>query len=796
MDQEPEKKKKKGNKPTAEVLQKRKEGRLKAAATIASNLKKTGILRVEEQNGFPLTNIKPIPLINQKNYFTEYLKRDDQIGFIRNWRREKLLKQKLKKLQQQKPDTNDEGPKNFDDFNLNDIEEEMKKQKDDNVNDDEDDEDEDDDDENVDAEEQDAEGAEISHTEKARIGSDVIVIQPGSSYFRIGKATDAAPLVIPTVVAIKKPTTVDDYMPPAPIRTETEDGEVSFGEEFEAVKGEMTKDFKARMRFYKRRVLPNSRETASNFNKKQEPEIIPEHNDPYKKEWIDLKEYPEAKVFVGEDALNLPICEKFQEWKLRYPMLNGKFNEGKEYSSKQELLGDLTNIVQYALNKLDIKQPKLFKCVLLIPDLYDKMVVENLMEMLFRLVGFGRVGIIQESVAASFGAGTSSACIIDVGSQTTTISCVDEGLVINDSRIKLNFGGDNITETFSKFLLQQHFPDKELNMNYNYDWEMIENLKKDFVTFQDADIAVQIYNFFKRKPFENTKKYEFKVFDEVMLSPLGLFFPKIFDIKMNNSYRLFSRSLDHYSMKCHNPYSQSQVNVAERKMFTDVTDEQLLYKLNEGIKTLKTANPFSKAKFTNHDINEKELSIPLEKAIIESITNAGLATEFSKVRKFYDNLLFVGGGLSKIDGYDMLITDRINIWRPKFLSTSNTEEIFSYISNQETKVEFKQRKLVAEALAAKGMKPDEELPEEDMAEIENQCQLSFDLDYIDSIVDKGQLLPVTVLPPPREFDPRDLTWKGGSVYGRLKVVNEMWISNEDWQLMETRSLYYKSLFNY
>lgn len=40
----------------------------------------------------------------------------------------------------------------------------------------------------------------------------------------------------------------------------------------------------------------------------------------------------------------------------------------------------------------------------------------------------------QESLAATYGAGISNACVVDVGATTTSIACVDEGMVIADSR--------------------------------------------------------------------------------------------------------------------------------------------------------------------------------------------------------------------------------------------------------------------------------------------------------------------------------------------------------------------------
>lgn len=91
---------------------------------------------------------------------------------------------------------------------------------------------------------------------------------------------------------------------------------------------------------------------------------------------------------------------------------------------------------------------------------------------------------------------------------------------------------------------------------------------------------------------------------------------------------------------------------------------------------------------------------------------------------------------------------------------------------------------------------DVDLDPKEMAQINKATQLELDLDYIDSISDKGPLLLINVLPPPREFDPEVLTWKGGSVYARLKVINEMWVTQNDWDLLQSRCLYYKSLFNY
>lgn len=802
--QEPPKKKKattgpgSGKKPSAEVLQRRKEGRLKAAATIASNLKKTGIGRFEDQNGFGLTSVKAIPLINQKNYYTEYLRKDEQVSFVRNWRTQKLLQQKLKNLGKNPPEDS-KDPKNFDNFDLNDIETEMKKKAEL-----EEEEDEEEDEEN--------ESEEI-RDEKAKIGHDTIVIHPGSAFIRMGRATDAVPMTIPTVIAIpgeKKAT--EEALP----RREIVNDHIHFNSEFDEMKTIVTKDFKARMRYYKRRILPNSRESAANYNKKQEPERIPDHNDPFKKEWMDIKATKGKKFFVGEEALKLPLhSENFNNWKLRYPIVNGNFNDtSPDYESAQEILGDVSNIVIESLDSMEIKNLLQLKAILVIPDLYDKKYTELWVDLLFKYVGFGSVGIIQESVAATFGAGASCACVVDVGAQTTSISCVDEGMVVNDSRILLNYGGDQITECFIKLLLESSFPYKDINLSSrNDDWELAENLKHNFATFQDIDIAVQLYNFYKRKPFEMTEKYEFKVFDEVMLAPLGLFFPDLFQIGITDpsipsiastregESKLFTPSLDQYTNKPNNPTSISQQNLVSGETYSDLVEEQLLYKLNE-FKNFKSTNqPLRKSETKGSSSTDKLYKVPLEKAIIESITNAGISTDITKIKKFYDNILVVGGGFSKISGFDSVLSDRINIWRPKFLSNDGLDQVLEYVSQEMKKVEVSKKNLIEQYKTKNRKNPEQSLEEielspSDLDEIESKSKLNLDFEVIDSISDSQVSIPINVLPPPREFDPEMLTWKGGCVYGRLKVVNEMWITKNDWELLESRCLYYKSLFNY
>lgn len=750
-------------KASEEVLQRRREGRIKAQATIAQNLKKTGIGRFEDQNGFALTSVKAVPLVNQKNYFTEYLKKDEQVFLIRNWRQ----KQRALALQARAAGG------------------EKKPQ---------DDDDDDDDDENENEE---------NTLEQQKMGYDTIVIHPGSRFLRIGRATDSLPVLVPMVVAVpntaKKPHTVE------PERGTDADGEVSFGENFDEVKAVVTKDFKARMRYYKRRMVPNSRESAAEFNKKQKPETVPDNSDPEGKEYYDVDDpvLKESKFFAGEDALKIPISETYTDWRLRFPIVNGSFNQSPDdYLSPQEYLADLDRLVLTALAAIDVSPADLpnMKCLLVMPDLYDKQFVETWAHLLLMRINFGRVGVIQEAVAATFGAGVSCACVVDVGAQKTTIACVDEGLVIVDSRVRLNYGGDNITEAFTKLLLQQNFPYGDINLhNHNDDWALADRLKRQFCTFDEADIAVQLYHFFKKRAGQATEKYQFKVYDEVMLAPLGLFYPGLFQLDGQPRERpLFPEGYDHYTGEPNDPVSRAQENLLANGGFTELTEEQLLLKVVEDRPVLKQTSAYPKTVPTQEQ-NLRPLPIPLDKAIIESITNAGIATDFGKARKMYDNLLVVGGGLAKFPGFETLLSDRINIWRPRLLSASTLDDILLTVLKEKDKMDAKRKQMVNELKSKKKKGSDAEDVELTPAElrvIDEETRVLVDLEKAHAVAEQGTLTPVSVLPAPKEFDPQDTCWKGGSVYGRLKVVNEMWITQDDWNLLSTRCLNYKSLFNY
>lgn len=95
-----------------------------------------------------------------------------------------------------------------------------------------------------------------------------------------------------------------------------------------------------------------------------------------------------------------------------------------------------------------------------------------------------------------------------MGAATTSIACVDDGLVIPDTRycvssiheylptylhtirMILNMGGNDITEFLYVLLSRINFPYKEVDLSRSYDWNLMEDLKARLCTLTEVWICI------------------------------------------------------------------------------------------------------------------------------------------------------------------------------------------------------------------------------------------------------------------------------------------------------------------
>ncbi|KAL3437263.1 hypothetical protein BDV09DRAFT_163383 [Aspergillus tetrazonus] len=709
-------------------------------------LRDEGLERTD--NNMDLSSWPVIPAINQKNYYTDYLKRDDQYLAFRLQNEEnrnrmaKKAKDRDRAMAMEK--ANDSG--------IAEPEAEM------------------DGDTNM-------EEAEEAATEA--IGSKVVVIHVGSQNLRIGLSSDALPKTVPMVIARKSTTNeAEDQEEPRPKRLKLEDGsemepEKKFGPEFSSQYTTMMADLKTHMRQNKRRTLPNSKEMVINYNRRTVPETISEHNDPMRVEWTEIPD-PAPEYIVGQPALRIPDESK-PRYKLYWPIKHGWCNE-EDYDNKRLLFLDISIILEDAIKtQLGLTSKKdwpQYSCVFVIPDLFDKSYVTQILEMLMREFSFARVCFIQESLAATFGAGFTSACVVDVGAQKTSICCVEEGMCVENSRVNLKYGGADVTELFIKMMLYDHFPYEEINLWRRYDFLLAEELKKNVCTMNEASVSVQVFDFHLRVAGQDTRKYTFKAYDEVHLAPMGIFQPSLFDNsrKLNGRRKLIARSVDIYDGQPNDPTSAAQseiltalapascANQVNGESQTSIPDVQATPSRSQQLNALSrvqeaeatprssvagspgpestpqaggaaTPAPAGQGQNTSQPraptIEERDDILPvypLDKAILTSIMHAARSDE-RKMRDFLGGIMVVGGG-SLVSNFHLFLEERLQLLQPSFAKE------------------------------------------------------------------------IMIGTPPRDLDPQVVVWKGASVFGKLSGTNDSWISQLEYDRLGHRLLAYKCMWAY
>lgn len=334
---------------------------------------------------------------------------------------------------------------------------------------------------------------------------------------------------------------------------------------------EIKNELKWRMKAAKRRAVPNAESQVVSFNSLAYKETIPDHNDPYRVEWTEVNA-SSPTYFVGEKALNLPIS-KYPQYRLSYPWKHGTLN-CQDYDSVEAVLADLqtiwTDTIRSELKVEDTNFEK-YNAVVVVPDQMNRRYISDILTLLLRHMKFRAVSVQQVSTgkedtlssATNARVGWTGFCVCNI--RCRYVRCMRGGYWRTEDehcmhrrrsypprfqvgtlqehapftvltfpifhRLFISIGGDDITRTFASFLLANKFPYADINLSRAYDWRLAQELKEKWCTMNEADISVQVYDFFVRLPGESTKKYQCKVYDEVFLAPLCLVYPSILNAK-------------------------------------------------------------------------------------------------------------------------------------------------------------------------------------------------------------------------------------------------------------------------
>lgn len=518
------------------------------------------------------------------------------------------------------------------------------------------------------------------------------------------------------------------------------------------------------MRSNKRRVLPNSKELIVNYNNRAPPETISEHNDPLRIDWTEIP--PKSKdapgYFTGKEALRIPDRSN-PRYKLFWPLRCGWYNE-VDYREKKDLYNDIATIIEEAIkSQLNLGRRgdwAQYGCVFVVPDLYERQYISQSLEMLMRDLGFGKVCFIQESLAATFGAGYTVGCVVDIGAQKTSICCVEEGMCIENSRINLKYGGADVTETFIRMMLHDHFPYEDINLQRRYDFLLAEELKSKFCTMNEGDISPQLFDFHLRASSQDTRKYTFKTYDEVLLAPQGYFQPTIFDHsqKLKGRHTLVDRSYDNYEGGPNDPVSSAQSAVTSLISPLAPGPTQTHGEITNGHTTTTAA-----VKQTSN--------------LLQKVNDSDRITPSA-----------VGSPVPEDDDTPVLVGDASTA--PNVLATSIRDDVLPVIS-LDTAI------LTSIAHGARG---DERRTRDFLMSvmvIGGGTQIPGFYSFLEEKLKElrpGYAKEITIGIPPRELDPQGVIWKGGSVFGKLRGTNDSWIGRMEYDRLGARLLAYKCMW--
>ena len=253
--------------------------------------------------------------------------------------------------------------------------------------------------------------------------------------------------------------------------------------------------------------------------------------------WTNISMNP--KYLIGREALTL---SENNQYILRKPIKYGFFNN--EYSH-QSVVDDLTKIIEYCLiNILQINKKSFgnFGIVLLIPDLFIRKQVKALINIFLKTFGFKSIFLHLESVMASFGGALQSACVLDIGSDKINVCCVDEGIILEDTLIRKNYGGDDLTKLL--YLLTKRkgskifFPYDQMNLNNSYHFRILEKLKESECEFPNLQNPTSQFipkncKLWMHRKGNPTKMFNITLSEAAYLTPLSLVNVEIFETIRN-----------------------------------------------------------------------------------------------------------------------------------------------------------------------------------------------------------------------------------------------------------------------
>ncbi|KAJ4967708.1 hypothetical protein NE237_014409 [Protea cynaroides] len=389
-------------------------------------------------------------------------------------------------------------------------------------------------------------------------GSNIVVINPGSANVRIGLAQQQSPFIIPHCIA--RYTGGVNQEPKINVQDQMLNTEITLAQQQEREKAYDTiaswlkipfLDEEVANNSFPRKTIrvdgynPQSSKKDSTFSwtnvmeknpsssvaveklgdegVKDEPLDTPEdtdHREPV------LSDYKFREFICGEEALKISPTEPYC---LCRPIRRGHFNVS-QYYPMQQVFEDLATIWDWILNeKLDIPQlhRRMYSAVLVVPETFDNREIKEMLSIVLRDLQFGSAVVHQEGLAAAFGNGLSTACVVNIGAQVTSIICIEDGVALPTTGVTLPFGGEDISRCLL-WIQQRHQTWPTICTSpvaKPIDMLMLNKLKESYCQIRDGELdAVAVVHSYEDGMPAGVHKTRLTALN---VPPMGLFYPQL-----------------------------------------------------------------------------------------------------------------------------------------------------------------------------------------------------------------------------------------------------------------------------
>ena len=603
--------------------------------------------------------------------------------------------------------------------------------------------------------------------------NDTIVIQIGSHSIKFGLASQYQPFVIPNVIA--------HLINPESSQINIELDNLTFKENFinciyEIENCIVQKENKNKMA--KKLAVLNitkSMENQGQFQISEIPERIneqmPDSLSNYKKmeqisndlndditdnnfKWTSLNSKP--KILFGREALCIPTNDN--NYEIRFPIKYGYFNSEFSFYT---VLNDLRLILQYCFEKiLKINQNDFqnYNIVYIIPDLFIKTEIKAMINLFFKYFGFKNIFLHLESVMSSFGLAIQSSCVVDIGSDKINICCVDEGMIIENTLIRKNLGGKEITKLLyliTKFLATNNkennsqnnnkFPYELFNIKDFRDFRIFEKLKEnecEFPPILDTGLGInqltpKKVKIWQHKKGSPTKLINVVLIEEAYLSPLCLFYPKIIETFRDKKIPKITWYNDITGEK----FEDSEDVIGELAKIISISDKKDDNNNNSNNNLASSIGPSSPKK--NKDEEDSIIGSPSKSESNKSFSDEKDEKEELKNNEnklTYENLWDLNFGIDDLICQSLMSVSNKDL-RKKL---ANSIMLVGGTSKLKGFIDFLEDRLINK-----------------LSELDNEIERVEIFNY-------------------PTIDMKTLSWIGGSILPKLESSKDMWIQKERW----------------